>query len=484
VTRPQLSNLRKIKYFFTLLLQKTIFAIFAVDETMLCRIATDLTLKGLSMNQLLEHLRLIYGLKITKEGLKVIRKNAAKKAEVINRCLDREIAGKIKICEADEAFQGKHNMVLAAAEKFSQYLLGLQHSHKRDIGAITAFLTPIGRRFQNIRVVITDLLKSYQKAIKNSFKRAVQLGCHVHARRHVMRLLDKINIAYKRQKKRFINATIAVTKMKAKIKKLADKLKEVRNLVKNDEIKLKALHSKKKESKTGRTKTIDKQISAAKKRLIKRNENLIGLKDVLGKCRIRRYRAGKEARNAEQQMTKKHIEHTQSARLAGTFYRLLNDQSPEFEKHRQQFQNRLNCTKYPFATKLTKLMKDNPHLFSFQKPGTLTPNFQNSNTIERIFGILRPLLNSTRHISSPEGTNEYCVLFRLYYNSMPRFTGINNDRSPFEQLGGILKGKTYLDLLFPLKGRTACFVASKEKLKTKMGFYVRGVLRQGVICLS
>ena len=436
------------------------------------------------MNQMDEHLQIIYGLGITKEGNRIIRKIAAKKAKMINKRLDHEIAGKIKICEADEAFQGKNNMVLAAAEKFSQYLMGLQHSTKRDIGAITAFLTPIGRRFQNVRVVITDLLKSYQKAIKNSFKRAVQLGCHVHARRHVMRLLEKINIQYKRQKKRFVNATISVSKMKAKIKKLGDKIKGIRNLVKKDEIKLKTLNSKKKASKTGRTKTIDKQIISNKIRLVKRRKTITRLKEVLGKCRVNRDKAGKEARNAEQKMIKKHIEHTQSARLAGDFYRLLNDQSPEFEKHRQQFQHRLNCTKYPFSTILTKLMKDNPHLFSFQKPGTLTQNFQNSNTIERIFGILRPLLNSTRHISSPEGTNEYCVLFRLYYNTMPRFTGINNNRSPFEQLGGNLKGKNYLDLLFPLRGRTTRFLASKEKLKTKMGFYVRGVPGKGVICLS
>lgn len=451
---------------------------------MLCRIITDLTQKGLTMNPLLEHLQLIYGMGINKDGLRMIRKKAAKQAKRINKRLDHEIAGKIKIAEADEAFQGKNNLILAAADKWSQYLMGLQHSKKRDIKAITAFLAPIGRRFQNIRVVITDLLKSYQKAIKNSFKRAIQLGCHVHGRRHVMRLLNKINIQYKRQKKRFIKATASVAKLKPKIKMLVDKIKGIRTMVKTDVIKRKFLNLKKKASKTGRTKTIDKQILAINKRLIKRRKNMTQLNAVLGRARIKRDKAEKEAHKAEQKMKKKKIEHTQSARLAGDFYRLLNDQSIEFEKHRQQFQNRLHRSKYPFATILTKLMKDNPQLFSLQKPGTLTQNFQNSNTIERIFGILRPLLNSTRHISSPEGTNEYCELFRLYYNTMPRFTGINNNRSPFEQLGGDLNGKTYLDLLFPLRRRTTCFLASKEKLKTKMGFYVRGVPGPGVVCLS
>ncbi|MHA1518898.1 MAG: hypothetical protein ACTSRK_01820 [Promethearchaeota archaeon] len=81
---------------------------------------------------------------LTKDGLRTIRKKAAQKAKHINTNLDKEIAGKVNIAECDEIFQGKNNLILGAAEKWSQYILKLQHSFSRDIEALTEFLTPIG----------------------------------------------------------------------------------------------------------------------------------------------------------------------------------------------------------------------------------------------------------------------------------------------------------------------------------------------------
>ena len=67
---------------------------------------------------------------------------------------------------------------------------------------------------------------------------------------------------------------------------------------------------------------------------------------------------------------------------------------------------------------------------------------------------------------------------------MPRYTGLNNKRSPFEQLGGKLHGKNYLDLIFPLKRRTSVFIQSESKIRSELNFYVRGVVREGVTCIG
>lgn len=135
----------KIKYFFILLTQRVFIAILAVDETTLCRIVTDLQLKGLSLNKIREHLKLIYGLDLTKHKIKMIQNIAGNKAKAMNRKLDCEIRTKVNTTETDEVFQGRNYSILGAAEKFSQYLLDLKYAPDRTAASITKFLKPISR---------------------------------------------------------------------------------------------------------------------------------------------------------------------------------------------------------------------------------------------------------------------------------------------------------------------------------------------------
>ncbi len=429
----------------------------------------------------MEHIRLIYGLKITKEGLRTIRKLGAQKAEQVNKRLDKEIAGKVNTIECDEIFQGEHNLILGAAEKWSQYILGLQYSVKRNFKALTTFLTPISQRFYNIRVVITDLLKAYRNVIKKTFLQARYLGCHVHAWREVLRKLDKLKAAYFKRKKQLDTANSNLTKIRRKIEKIGEEIKRIKHLIATDAVSLHALKVQKQTSKSGRTKTVDRKIIANITRMNKRRDKFTLKMTKLKKARKRREEVRAECRKFERQKNRSYHEHLQACRLAADFKRILADKSSKFESHLKKFKLRLKCSKYAFATQLLKMINNNPHLFSLRKRRDLAPNFQNTNTIERIFGIFRPLLNATRLIGSPEGTNEYCHLFRLYHNTMPRYTGINNKQSPFEQLGGELGGKSYLDLLFPQKRRKTCFIISEEKIKVKRGFYVKGVQASGVV---
>ena len=142
---------------------------------------------------------------------------------------------------------------------------------------------------------------------------------------------------------------------------------------------------------------------------------------------------------------------------------------------------RLEKSKYAYASRLHKMIRNNPHIFSLRKKNDLAWNYQNSNTIERIFGIFRPRLDSSKLFQTAEGTTHFCDLFRLYYNTTPRYTGIHNDQSPFEQLGGKLNNRNYLDLLFPNRKRTTLFLAQEISEKTSLGFRVRSYPHRGAI---
>ncbi|MHA1720866.1 MAG: hypothetical protein ACTSWX_09385 [Promethearchaeota archaeon] len=92
-----------------------------------------------------------------------------------------------------------------------------------------------------------------------------------------------------------------------------------------------------------------------------------------------------------------------------------------------------------------------------------------------------PLLDSSKLFKTAEGTRHFCDLFRLYYNTPPRYTGIHNDQFPFEQLGGKLNNRNYLDLLFLSRKRTTLFLAQEISEKTSLGFRVRSYPHRGAI---
>jgi hypothetical protein len=479
--RSKIFNLSKIKYFFLLLSQKVFLAILAIDETTLCRIVTDLQLKGLSYNKLREHLQLIYGLDLTKHKFQVIRESAGKKARAVNQELDRNIRAKVRTIEADEVFQGMNHVILGVAEKWSQYLLDLKHATDRTGASIRTFLAPIAKKFCNIRVVITDLFKAYNRVISSLFLRARHLGCHVHTRRESMRYIDKLKATYNRMKKNRKKLVETVTKYRRKISSLVSQITNWEKKLNKDRQDRQKLLSFKQHSKSGKTKTIDHKLAALRNRVKKRSKSLQDTKRTLKKTRKLREQKYAELSTIERKLIKSHQIYLQSCRLEKDFYRLLKDQTPNFQENLQKFMMRLEKSPYTYASRLHKMIRNNSHIFSLRKKRDLAWNYQNTNTIERIFGIFRPLLDSSRLFKTAEGTGYFCDLFRLYYNTTPRYTGIHNDQSPFEQLRGKLDGRNYLDLLFPIRKRTTLFLASEISEKTSLGFRVRAYPHRGAI---
>ncbi|HMF33274.1 MAG TPA: hypothetical protein VKK79_17750 [Candidatus Lokiarchaeia archaeon] len=81
-----------------------------MDSSFIERLVVDLTVKGLSLNQIREHIRLIYSLDVKKNEVRKIQRKAAQNAKNVNHKFDRKVSPKIRVLEADEAFQGKKTL--------------------------------------------------------------------------------------------------------------------------------------------------------------------------------------------------------------------------------------------------------------------------------------------------------------------------------------------------------------------------------------
>ena len=480
---PKISKLKKIKYFFNLLKNITFLAIIAVDETMLCRIVTSLSLKGLSLNQIREFIKNCIGLNISKHSITLIQNEAARKAKKVNHELDRKVASKITIEEVDEVFQGRNCTILGAVCKKSHYLMALQSCNDRTEDSIKKFMKDVAKTFYNVRIIITDLFGAYKNIVEGIRPKVRHLLCHVHARRLIMRKMKKLKVACRRLEKNLKQNEKVLRKVRDKIGTQMVNVKQLNDRIKKDRIKLTDLKARKKESKSGRTKTIDKQITTISNRVSKLSIEKREIVKELDRMRIKRDKLVPKVRRGKKSIQKALNTNRQSGRLARQFYDLLDDMSPKFAQHLEKYIENLERSSYPIAAALRKMIKNNPQLFSLKKRRDLKPNYQNTNTIEGIFGLFRPLLNSTRLLTTEKGTNNYCTLFRLYHNTTPPYTGINNESSPVERLGVKLGGKNYLDLTFPTRKRVTHFMVSQEKVKTSLGIIVRRVEHSMCECL-
>jgi len=466
---------QKLKHFARLLVTGVLFAIVGVDSTFLARLVTDLTLKGLSLNQTREHLHLLYNIDLTKHELQHIRYEAARKAKEVNHKLDRDVATKVKTMEIDEEFQGNENVILGAADKKSAYVLGIKHAPDRTEASLTAFLRPIARTCANIQVVITDLFRPYAAVVKSLFARARHLLCHVHACRAVMRRLSRLEAKARRLQRQAEEDAKTLDRLKGQIKGADAKQKELAKKVRDLEGEMEALEEKKRAAREGRTKIVDNQLESKNARLVRYRASAKELEKRLARMRKRRDKLAGQVRKVPRELKRSQQDALQSGRLAKKFYDLLDDRSPSFEAHKARFFEVLGRSRWTLAPYLAKFTNEHPELFSLRKARDLAPNHQNTNRIEGIFGLFRPLLNSTRLLQTPAGINAYGELFRLYHNVTPPFTGPHNDTAPAERLGAKLHGKTYLDFLFPARGRVTRFVLGSSRTDSTGTLRARGL---------
>lgn len=482
--RLTFNKLTQIKYFFTLLLNDLIILVVGVDFVFLKRVIIDLMLKGLSLNQLQEHLNLIYCLRISHAQIRQIETEGAMKAKGINLQFDKQIAPKIRKIEADEIFQGKNTVTLGAVAKKCNYCLGLHWSPDRTKESIIAFLTPIAKRFMNIKVVITDLFSGYKEIVPNLFQKATHLVCHLHASRLLRKTVRHLRAALSRKKKELEKIQKDKGKIKTSLQKKRSRIAFLSDRLQKDQKECRLLTSQKHQKRTKCTKTLDSKLAHIDTRIQKDQKELIRL-------RIDRDLLIKKQRKVPAQQTEiqKKIDTAQqdllqSSRQVHDFRRLLQDLTPAFETHKLQFQKRLEQSKYSLAKDILKMMRDNPDLFSVRNPRILASNYQNTNTVEGIFSLFRRLLDGTRLLSSEAGSARYCDLFRLYHNAMPPFTGPHHNHSPIERLGVNLAGKSYLDLLFPVRYRITHFFCHEKTVSDihSLNFKAVSCIQSKILC--
>ena len=254
------------------------------------------------------------------------------------------------------------------------------------------------------------------------------------------------------------------TKNANQIDKLTLRIAFIDSRIQKDEAKFTILSQKRGATQSQHTKTMDHQLDVLTNRMQKDKENIKMLGIQLAEAqKIQKAQPDQITQNTKAiAYAKKDL--LQSSRLVADFVRLLQDFSPNFEDHKAKFLSRLEKLSYSMGKEILKMIHDNPDLFSVRNPKILDWNFQNTNTIEGIFAKFRRLLNATRLLSSDAGCERYCELFRLYHNTTPPFTGPHQNESPVERLGVKLKGNTYLDLIFPTRGRITHFFMGDQNI--------------------
>ena len=427
---PRISKLKKIKYFFKLILNMSIFVIIGVDEQLLNRIIISLTLNGLSLNQIREFLRNCIGLDISKHSINLVQNEGARRAERINKGLDKEVAPKISIIEVDETFQGRGGIILGAVAKKTDYILSLKSAGDRSKESLGEFIKGVKKRYYNIRVVITDLYPAYKNVVKELGGKVKHLFCHVHAKRLVMEKVRKLKKNYHDLAYRLKRDQNLLTRLRQVINDKYTSIRQLKTRIKGANNTLNSLNLAKKMSKSGRTKTITRKINSITNKLQRWSARLVALNKELPGLRKRRNALVKKVRKQKKRLPEELVKLQQSGRLAREFYILLDDKSRDFKRHLENYLQILDRSPYPIAPALKKMINNNPQLFSLKKKKDLESNYQNTNGIEHIFGLLRPSLNSTRLLKTRRGTDNLCELFKLYHNTTAAYTGINNRISP------------------------------------------------------
>ncbi|MHA1818942.1 MAG: hypothetical protein ACTSVC_00600 [Promethearchaeota archaeon] len=131
------------------------------------RIIIDLRIKGLSLNDIVDHFRVAKGIEITVYYIKhLIHKKYSARARSLNRFYDSFVSEKLDIVEFDEVYQGREGKVLGGVHKGSLYLIAMDRFYTKGIEDLKEILKPIAERFPDINIVFTDLI--HKKAIRTS----------------------------------------------------------------------------------------------------------------------------------------------------------------------------------------------------------------------------------------------------------------------------------------------------------------------------
>ena len=416
-----------------------------------CKAIIDLLLKGLSINDVADHLSVVEERPNTYKFIKRLVVFMGKHAKRLNGYYDSLVRDRINLLEVDEIYQGRNSMFLGIVHKYSTYLFGLEQSSGKDIETLACKLRPYFESCPNLELIITDGLRAYGKAIKNTMCDVLHLSCHVHAYRDIMKALDPIlrraNRAYRalkkecekleKYKKRISRAKRTVNYNR---KRLESKILERNAYYKEEGIKKyskKTLWTKEKiyfkdilNRYRSYIKEYNKSISNWSKKIARSKIKILKLKD-------------------KYKLTK--IDALQSARLVSEYKHLLDCDFKDFPAKFSNLMAKLRRSPYSIASRLEKILRTHPEYFmdkSCEIQKMVPPNRANTNTVESVFGKFRLFFNHLRNIKPTKYTTALFELLRLKHNLSGPYTGPNKKISPIVRLNVKTRYKNFMECLF------------------------------------
>jgi len=426
------------------------------DDVHLKRLIVDLKVDCLSYFDIKNHIKRIYGINISRNYIADVIIRAGRRARHLNGIYDSKVRGHFKVIEIDETFQGRNACFLAVVDKESRYLLLLVQLHDRNAETIAFVLESIAETLERLELVITDGYPGYKNMIPKIFDGVAHLFCHVHAYRVFLREIDPINAAARKAWKRWRDADQDLEKLKHEL------FLKKRSLVRDEDRLAKVVAARDAFYQQHDIKKYTKIVAwTAERTWFKKR-----LENDRAKARSRRITIrNKQAKIAKRMpevatlkaayWEKKQLS-LQSAKLVALFKRLLDAPWERFDAERVRLASVLGRSSMEIASKIARFMELNPHVHatSVQDFETICPPwFANTNTIEGIFGLCRPVLDKAKHFDDSPQSSAILEILRLKNNLSPPSTGPHQHESPLQRAGVNPRYTDYLDALFPLDRR-------------------------------
>ncbi|MEX2729446.1 MAG: hypothetical protein Q6353_019475 [Candidatus Sigynarchaeum springense] len=423
------------------------------SDVHLKRLIVDLKLDCLSYFEIKNFVKRIHGVDMSRNYIADVIIEAGERARHLNGIHDSKVRGHFKVIEIDETFQGRNTCFLGVTDKESSYLLLLVQLQDRSAETISFVLGSIAETLDMLEVVITDGLPAYKNVIPSLFDGVVHLFCHVHAYRVFLRELDSINASARNAFKRWKDAAQDLEKTK-------HELQLKRRCLARDEARLaRTISARDSYYKQHGIKKYTKKAAWTAERLQFKNRLAIDRAKMRSRRNTIQHKQARIAKRLPEVEAlraaywEKKQASLQSARLVSAFKRLLDAPWERFDAERVRLGNVLGRSSLEIAGKISRFLELNPHACATSKQDFETicpPWLSNSNTIEGIFGLCRPVLDKAKRFDQSPQSMAILELLRLKHNLSRPNTGPHVHESPLQRAGITSRYKDYLDALYPL----------------------------------
>ncbi len=414
------------------------------------RIILDLKIKGLSLNEIRNHLLLCHKKNVSIRRIRQSIIQSGKKAKKINQFYDKKILPKIQIAEADEIYQGRDGMYVGIVDKDSTYLLSLKQLKSKNTENFQEYFLQFKESLTSLLLWITDGLSTYNPSLNSTYPDVVHLICHVHTYRDVMEEQEVYNRKARRKYKKLSKARKKLAKAKQHLihnQEVVRTSLDYLNLLVTDRDIFYLKHDIKKRS---NAKRFRKQREKFKKKIGRQRAYARAYKKQVVHWEKKINLLQKEMIDLDAQFYETKVVALQTGRLVKEFKDLLDCKWNEFKPKEERLMNLYSNSAYPIAKKLLKMIKNKKKVFNDKDEiiqSLVAPNRANTNTIESIFGRYRLFFKKYRKMKDTKYSNAVFEILRLHHNLSPPYTGPNKQISPIMRVGVSTKYRNCLDRL-------------------------------------